>query len=152
MANREGLRGLVSALNEVDQIELFNWEPTKKIEPLLPADKDHLLQLLRKGALTNTTTVEHPPWPAAFLVHTRSHGSYALLLVGTSTLRLDAGRSDGKFQGAAARWNGSPPPEMATNADDNWLWKYLESRLGETRVKDYLSVPPMPGIAPPHKP
>ena len=152
VTNRQGLGGLVAALNDVDQIELLRWKPAVKREPLAAADKDHLLQLLRVGVLTNTRTVEHPPWPAAFLFHTRHHGTYALLLVGRSTLRLDSGRSDGKFQGADARWNSSFPPEIATNRDDDWLWTYLESRLGETRVKDYLSVPPMDGVELPRRP
>jgi hypothetical protein len=83
---------------------------------------------------------------------TRSHGTYAAILVGASTLRLDTGRASGRFEGAAARWNTSPPPEMALDDDDRWLWSYLESRLGETREQEYLMQKAPYPIAPPRRP
>jgi hypothetical protein len=138
VSNRDGLRGLVAALKDVEGVELLRWDQRSKAEPLAAADQTRLLQLIGGGQLTDTHTVAHPPWPAAFLFHTHNHGTYAAMLVGRSSLRLDAGRSDGHFEGAAARWNSSPPPEMALNNEDDWLWVYFESHLGPTREKEYL--------------
>jgi hypothetical protein len=138
VTNRDGLRGLVAALKDVERVELLRWDQRSKAEPLAAVDQTRLLQLIGGGQLTDTHTVTHPPWPAAFLFHTRDHGTYAATLVGRSSLRLDAGRSDGHFEGAAARWNSSPPPEMALNNEDDWLWVYFESHLGPTREKEYL--------------
>ena len=139
VGNRDGLRGLLAALKDVERVELLRWDQRAGAEPLSKADKTRLLQLIRGGLLTDTRTLAHPPWPAAFLFHTRSHGTYAATLVGRSNLRLDAGRPDGHFEGAAARWNSAPPPELATNNEDVWLWTYLESHLGATREKEYLT-------------
>jgi hypothetical protein len=139
VTNHDGLRGLLAALKDVDGVELLHWDRRAKAESLSSADKTRLLELIWGGRLTDTHTVAHPPWPAAFLFHTRAHGTYAATLVGRSNLRLDAGRPDGHFEGAAARWNSSPPPEMALNNEDDWLWAYFESRLGATREKEYLT-------------
>ena len=138
VTNRDGLRGLVAALKDVERVELLRWDQRSKAEPLATADQIRLLQLIGEGQLTATHTVAHPPWPAAFLFHTRTHGTYAATLVGRSSLRLDAGRADGYFEGAAARWNSAPPPEMALSNEDDWLWAYFESNLGPTREKEYL--------------
>ncbi len=138
VSNRDGLRGLVAALKDVERVEQLRWDQRSKAEPLAAADQTRLLQLIGRGQLVDTHTVTHPPWPAAFLFHTRDHGTYAATLVGRSSLRLDAGRPDGHFEGAAARWNSSPPPEMALNDEDGWLWTYFELHLGPTREKEYL--------------
>ncbi|MEP7049155.1 MAG: hypothetical protein ABJB12_02330 [Pseudomonadota bacterium] len=138
VSNRDGLRGLVAALKDVERVELVRWDQRAKAEPLAAADQTRLLQLIGGGQLTETHTVAHPPWPAAFVFHTRSHGTYAATVVGRSSLRLDAGRADGHFEGAAARWNGSPPPDLALNSEEDWLWAYFESHLGPTREKEYL--------------
>jgi len=152
VTNRDGLRGLLAALNDVDAVELVRWDRPAPAEPLSPADSTRLVQLIRHGRLTETSTVAHPPWPAAFVFHARSHGSYAATLVGRANLRLDAGRPDGHFEGSAARWNSSPPPEMALDQDDDWLWAYLEARLGPTREKEYLTPKAPPNLELPRKP
>jgi hypothetical protein len=144
VTNRDGLLGLIAALSDVDRVELVRWDRSVPAETLSPADKTRLLQLIRSGRLTDVHTVAHPPWPAAFLFHTRSHGSYATTLVGRANLRLDAGRADGHFEESAARWNGSPPPEMAVDQEDDWLWTYFEAHLGPTREKEYLAPPKAP--------
>jgi hypothetical protein len=132
------MRGLVAALKDVDGVELLRWDQRAKAEPLAAADQTQLLKLIGGGQLTDTHTVAHPPWAAALLFHTRNHGTYAATLVGRASLRLDAGRADGHFEGAAARWNSSPPPELALNNEDDWLWTYFESHLGPTQEKEYL--------------
>ncbi len=152
VTNRNGLRGLVAALKDVDRVELLRWDHRAEAEPLSPADRARLLQLIGGGRLTDTHTVAHPPWPAALLFHTTNHGTYAVTLVGHSDVRLDAGGPNGHFEGAAARWNSSPPPEMALDNDDGWLWTFFESHLGPTREKEYL-MPKVPGyLQVPQKP
>ncbi|HKO50880.1 MAG TPA: hypothetical protein VJV79_24385 [Polyangiaceae bacterium] len=139
VSNREGLRGLLAALKEVERVELLRWDRRAKPEPLSTADKTRLLQLIQGGRITDTRTLAHPPWPAALLFHTQKQGTYAATLVGRSSLRLDAGRADGHFEGAAARWNSAPPPEMVLSDEGNWLWTYFEAHLGATREKEYLT-------------
>jgi hypothetical protein len=125
-------------LGDVERIELLRWDAVAPPEPLSPKDSQRLLELVRRGKLTGSHTLTHPPWPAAFWFHTRRNGTYAVTLVGAQNLRLDSGR-DGPFTGEAARWNSSPPPEMALEDHDHWVWNYLESRLGETKRKEYLA-------------
>lgn len=136
--NRDGLRGLLGVLPDIERVELLRWNVAVAAQPLSEADQTRLVQLLRNGQLTDTHTVAHPPWPAALLFHTRKSGTYAVTLVGHSSLRLDAARADGRFEGAAARWNSAPAPEMALSDEDGWLWHYFEARLGPTREKEYL--------------
>ncbi|HYQ43990.1 MAG TPA: hypothetical protein VER11_18540 [Polyangiaceae bacterium] len=152
VSNRDGLRGLLAALGDVDNVELVRWDRCAPAEPLSTADKTRLLELIRRGRLTDTHTVAHPPWPAAFLFHTRSHGSFATTLVGRANLRLDAGRPDGHFEGSAARWNSSPPPEMAVDQEGGWLWTYFETRLGPTREQEYLAPKAPPYLELPRRP
>lgn len=136
--NRDGLRGLLASLGEVVKVELVRLEPGVAAEKLPSAHRDHLLELLRDGALTDTRTATSPPWDAILLFYTRSSGTYAATLVGHSTLRLHPGPTR-NFEGDAARWNDSPPPEVVLNDERGWLWEYLESRLGATKQKEYLA-------------
>ncbi|MDF3066717.1 MAG: hypothetical protein K0R38_2318 [Polyangiaceae bacterium] len=137
VANRGGLRGLLAALNDVETIELRRWNPPAPPDPLSASDRAQLLKLLQRSRLIEESTVAHPPWPAAFVFHTRSHGSYAATLVGRSNLRLDSGRSDGRFEPTAGVPSDARPPEMWVEDELGWLWQYLESRLGVTKQKEY---------------
>lgn len=139
VANQGGLRGLVAALAEVEHIELVRWDPPAPADALTADDRARLLDLVRRGQLVDTHTVAHPPWPAAFVFHTRKHGAYAVTLVGARNLRLSPAQRDGRFTGDAARWNDSAPPEMVLDDRDDWAWRFFESRLGKTKEKEYLA-------------
>ena len=127
-ANRRGLDGLKAALNDVESIALMRWDRPAVPEPMAPKDRAKLLRLMRRGGISPFRTVAYPPWAASLLIHTHKHGSYAVTLVGTSTLALDPGtgmRSEGR------------PPELALPDEDLWLMDYFESHLGDPTNKEY---------------
>jgi len=141
--NRNGLAGLIAAIQDVEGVALLRWTTTQPPEEFAPDARKHLQRLIARGNLIDARTVTHPPWPAALLLRTHTHGSYAVTLVGAQNLRLDPGNASRKFSGEAARWNDSPVPEMTLDDEDGWLWNYLQTRLGRTLEKEYQT-PPRP--------
>jgi hypothetical protein len=141
--NRDGLAGLIATVQDVERVELLRWTTARPPEAFSPEAREHLKRLIVRGNLIDARAVTHPPWPVALLLRTRTHGSYAVTLVGAHNLRLDPGNASRKFAGEAARWNDSPAPEMELDDEEGWLWTYLQSRLGATVEKEYQT-PPRP--------
>lgn len=141
--NQGGLQGLLGALDDVVAVELVDFRSQPRAHVLGPSERKQLIDIIGRCALIDAHTLTHPPWPAAFLFHTQTHGSYALTLVGPQNLRLDPGNEEMRFVGDAARWNDAPAPEMVLQVGASWIWQYLEARLGEPPNKEY-TVPEVP--------
>lgn len=140
--NRGGLQGLLDALGDVVAVELVDFRAQPRRQVLSQSDRKQLLDIVARCAQIDAHTTTHPPWPAAFIFYTQTHGSYALTLVGSENLRLDPGTEQMHFVGDAARWNDAPAPEMVLPVGASWVWQYLEERLGKPS-KEY-TVPDVP--------
>lgn len=140
--NQGGLQGLLGALGDVVAVELVDFGAQARRQVLSNAERKQLLDIIARCALIDAHTTTHPPWPAVFIFHTQTHGSYALTLVGSENLRLDPGNEQMHFVGDAARWNDAPAPEMVLRVGARWVWEYLEARLGSPG-KEY-TVPQVP--------
>lgn len=135
--NQGGLEGLLDSLEDVVAVELVDFGSQTRRQELNDADRKRLLGIVGRCVLIDAHSVAHPPWSAAFLFHTQNSGDYALKLVGSENLRLDPGNEQHRFVGNAAQWNDMPAPEMVPQDGADWIWNYLESRLGKTRSKEY---------------
>jgi hypothetical protein len=135
--NQGGLEGLLDSLDDVVAVELVDFGSQTRRQLLSDADRKRLLDIVGRCVLIDAHSVAHPPWSAAFLFHTHNSGAYALKLVGSENLRLDPGNEQHRFVGNAAQWNDIPAPEMVSQDGADWIWNYLESRLGKTRSKEY---------------
>lgn len=137
--DRRGIGALIAAANEVVEVELVQWDAALPAQRLSAADREHFVALLRGGAAIDGQTVAHPPWPAGFVIKTRSQGAYTVTLVGPSNLRLHSAARDARVASSAPGGSGAPPLEMALRDDEGWLWAFLEARLGKTKEKEYLA-------------
>lgn len=101
-------------------------------------ERASILAVLQGIEATDDLAMTPPPWPVVFSFESATCGQWVATLVGYDRLRFNAenprsARIVGDDQSTPVATEAVMPDSTQT------LWRLLESKLGETRVKQYRS-------------
>jgi hypothetical protein len=103
---------------------------------LNPKEQTEIVSIIDKAEAAEGHAMTPPPWPVAFVFADSVCGTWVATLIGTDRLRFNAENP------RSARIMGDDhitpvATEVIVPDSSQILWRLLESKLGETRVKQY---------------
>lgn len=103
---------------------------------LNPKEQAEILSVIRKSEAAEGHAMTPPPWPVAFVLSGVGCGDWAGILVGNDRLRFNA---ENPHSSSIMSADAVTPVATEVGMPDSTgiIWRLLESKLGETQVKQY---------------